>query len=63
MRFYLQDDFEKYIVIGFYYNSTRKFKSIYSNWAMANGVNLWNGNVYGILKSTGKRIKLKSVCN
>lgn len=61
---YKISDFENFIVTGCYYNNSKKrFKSVYSNWFQADGINLWRGNVWGVLKGTNKRIKLKSVYN
>ena len=62
-RDYLTTDFVSFIVTGNYYNSTRKFRLEYSQWMMANGINLWNGRIWGVLKSTGKRVLLKTVTN
>lgn len=58
-------DYSEFIVIGFYYNSNKKFKSVYSpeNAQAAFNINLWRGNVYGVRKDSGKREKLKSVYN
>ena len=59
-------DYTKFVVIGFYYNSTKKFRHEYKaevDGASAFMINLWRGNVYGYRKSDGKRVKLKSVYN
>lgn len=60
---YIVSDFSKFIVTGKYYNSNKRFRNEYSSWVHANGINLWNGRVWGVLKSTGKRVLLKSVGN
>ena len=60
---YLISEFEKFIVIGNYYNSNKKFKLVYSEWFNATSINLWNGRIWGVLKSTGKRVLLKKVTN
>ncbi len=67
MTFYASD-FEKYIVTGFYYNSTKRFRRVWSGATYANAmaalsINLWRGKVYGIHRLTGKRVLLKSVTN
>jgi len=51
-----------YIVIGYYYNTNKKFRNEYSNRFTAMSINLWNGRVWGIL-SNGKRKLLKTVIN
>jgi hypothetical protein len=60
---YKVDDFTKFVVTGRLYNSNKRFKHVYSDWRTANMINLWNGSVWGILKSTGKRVRLKTVYN
>ena len=52
---------DKFLVTGRYYNSTKTFRSVYSNWRQANGINLWNGRVW--LIRDGKRKLLKTVVN
>lgn len=56
-------DFSKFIVTGFYYNSTRRFRQVHSNGRHALGINLWNGRVWGIRKDNGKRQLIKRVVN
>jgi len=60
---YLTTEFSKIIVIGFYYNSEKKFRKEYSDFMTADCINLWKGKVWGVLKTTGKRVLLKSVTN
>jgi hypothetical protein len=51
----------KYKVTGYYYNSTRRFKTIRTNSAMhAMCINLWKGHVYE-LQENGKYKRIKSV--
>lgn len=52
---------DTYVVIGFYYNSTRKFRNTYSNPHQAIGINLWNGRVWQV--RDGKRTLVKHVVN
>lgn len=59
---YKETEFDYFLVIGFYYNSNRKFKNKYISWRAANCINLWKGNVWGVFPN-GKRIRLKSVYN
>lgn len=64
---YTVSDFKVFVVTGRYYNSNRRFSSQYE--ATTDGartalsINLWNGSVYGVLLSTGKRVLLKRVYN
>lgn len=59
------NDFSQLIVIGFYCNSTRRFRRVFEpeNWRIAMSINLWRGKVYGIHKLTKKRILLKEAHN
>lgn len=57
------NDFQKFIIIGYKYNSTKKFRLVYTNWYTADCINLWKGKVWGILKDSGKRVLLKTVNN
>lgn len=52
---------KKYLVIGFYYNGNKKFRSVYCSYFQAMGINLWRGNVWEI--EDGKRKLIKSVYN
>lgn len=55
--------YSKFVVNGFYYNSNRKFHSVYTNAQMAFGINLWRGRIWGYRKDSGKREQLKVVFN
>lgn len=54
-------------VTGRLYNSSKRFKHVYSatpdGYRTAMMINLWNGSVWGIGASTGKRYLLKRVNN
>jgi len=50
-------DFVKFMVTGLYYNSTKRFRITTSSFLHATGINLWRGNVWGILEN-GKKIRL-----
>lgn len=52
---------DTYLVIGFYYNSTKRFRDVYSNPRQALSINLWNGRVYQV--RNGKRKLIKEVVN
>ena len=52
---------DTYVVTGFYYNSTRKFRQCYSNPMQAMGINLWRGRVWQV--RNGKRKLIKRVWN
>ena len=63
---YLVSDFASFIVTGETVDGKRfrrEYSASPSGWMTANGINLYNGNVWGVLKSTGKRKLLKSVIN
>jgi hypothetical protein len=62
-KIYLPTDFEKFIVIGNYYNSKRKFRITFTDFNRANQINLWNGRIWGVLKETKKKVLLKTVIN
>ncbi len=59
-------EFVKFLVTGFYYNTTMKFRSIYggsqADYHTINSINLWRGRIWGIT-SEGKRKLIKSVYN
>lgn len=52
---------DTFLVTGRYYNSTRRFRQVYSNYAYASGINLWNGRIW--LLRNGKRTLLHTVTN
>lgn len=52
---------DKFLVTGYYYNSTRKFRMVVQSWAYANSINLWRGHIWLLRK--GHRKLLKSVYN
>jgi hypothetical protein len=54
-------DGDKYIVTGRVHNSHKTFRLVYSSWANANSINLWNGRVW--LVREGKRYLVKTVTN
>ena len=56
-----QEPGDSFLVTGRYYNSERKFRSVYSNFRQADSINLWNGRVW--LVRNGKRTLLKTVVN
>lgn len=60
-------DYKRFIVTGYYYNSTRRFRKSYESTLMgamaAFNINLWRGNVWGVRVDTGKREKIKTVFN
>lgn len=43
----------QFIVTGYYYNSDRKFRNVFSNFYHAEGINLWNGKK--MVKYTGMK--------
>lgn len=53
---------KSFIVIGYYYNTKKKFKNEYNSFEQAMMINLWNGNVWAKLEN-GKRKLLKRVIN
>jgi len=55
-------DFVKFVVTGLYYNSTRKFRIVTSSFIHATGINLWKGNIWGVLEN-GKRVRLSKAVN
>ena len=56
-------DFRQFIITGTLVNGKR-FKPIYTNnWWMANNINLYRGNVWGIRNHQPGRILLKRVTN
>jgi hypothetical protein len=55
-------EYTSFIVTGKLVRGGR-FRNVYSNGRYAFGINLWNGSVYGIRKSDGKRKLLKRVVN
>lgn len=59
---YKESEFKEFVVIGFFYNTRKRFKKVHSSWFGANSINLWRGNVWGVFHN-GKRIRLKSVYN
>lgn len=52
----------KYLVIGYKYNSRSKFRLVCSNYMQAIGINFWRGSVYWV-DCNGKRKLLKRVYN
>lgn len=52
-----------YVVTGLLYNSKKRFIKNFEFFTHANQINLWNGSIWGILKSNGKRKLLKRVYN
>jgi hypothetical protein len=59
---YTTDQFKHYVITGTDRNN-RRFRMQYESWFMARNINLWRGRVYGVLKTTGKRVLLKTVLN
>lgn len=59
---YNSNEFSSFIVCG-EDRFGKRFRITSLSWFHAYHINLWIGNVYGILKTTGKRVKLKSVVN
>lgn len=59
---YMVSDFSSFVVTGKLRNGKR-FRDEYSNYYHANGINMWNGRLWGILKETNKRVLLKTVSN
>jgi hypothetical protein len=54
-------DFSKFKATGILTNGKR-FKAIISiNWYYIEGINLWHGNKWGLLKATNKWVKLERV--
>lgn len=45
---YFVKDFIKFIVTGRLYRSNKRFSIIYSDYWIANSINLWNSSVWGI---------------
>ena len=62
MAVFYPSDFKKYLVTGKLVNGKR-FRLETSSYFHANGINLFNGRVYGIHALTGKRVLLKAVFN
>lgn len=52
---------DKYLVVGYYYNTTRRFRNEYTNPHYALAINLWRGRVYQV--RDGKRTLIKEVYN
>lgn len=52
---------DTYVVTGYIFNTTRKFRKCYSNPHMAMGINLWRGRVWQV--RNGKRKLVKEVYN
>jgi hypothetical protein len=52
---------KEYHVTGLYYQSNRRFKTVYSDLYTALGINLWRGTVWEVVN--GKRTRIKSVWN
>ena len=53
--------FDHYIVIGFIYNTNKKFRKQFERSIDAFSINLWRGKVWGV--RFGRRKRLKSVYN
>ena len=55
-----------FVVTGRYYNSTKRFKKTFegtnSGYNQANMINLWNGSVWAV-NTTGGRKRIKQVIN
>ena len=54
--------FSSYIVTGVD-RGGKRFKMVYSDYFTASCINIWNGTLFGILKSNGKRKVIKRVYN
>jgi hypothetical protein len=52
---------DKYVVTGYYHNSTKKFQTTYHNPYYALAINLWNGQVWQC--RGGKKRLIKEVVN
>jgi hypothetical protein len=59
---YTTNDFKQYVVIGYYYNTKKRFKTFCVNYSQMSMINLWNGRKYGITHE-GKRVLLETVTN
>jgi hypothetical protein len=59
---YMVSDFKEFHVTGRLYNSTKRFKHVYTDYRTAMMINLWNGSVFGV-KHNGKRVLLERVYN
>lgn len=55
-------DIKEFHVTGVLYNSTTRFKSVYSSFNTAMMINIWRGSVWAVL-SNGKRRLVKRVYN
>ena len=55
------NDFSEYHVTGVD-TEGRRFKQAHKHWPTANGINLWNGTVWGVTPE-GRRHRIKRVMN
>jgi hypothetical protein len=55
-------DIKQFEVTGVLYQSTKRFKKVYSSFDQAMMINLWNGSVWARLNS-GKKVLIKRVQN
>ncbi len=59
---YLVSDFSAFIVTGVDCNG-RRFRHQSANYRHAAAINVWNGTLWGVLRSTGKRVRLTRYSN